>query len=251
MKRLTSYKCNLSLYAAPFFVAGFSYCAASFATQVCYASGDFDVNAVLRLVELSRLFIFCLLVFAGFLLCYVLVPPYQKETISYAYCCTVYDYCPGKDYPILYFKSEIPAGVIVCDEVETTPPERDSQDKVTLPVYGIYANLVAVSCEYAQDTLLTCTQTAPDRWLFKRYVQATALTTVSKTVSIVLQTCMWFALSNLFYVITVLDLTLNTAINRTSCVLLSVFVTVLPILCRKIKTVYNRDVYLRNRARRQ
>lgn len=239
------------MYATPFFAAGFSYCAATFATQVCYASGDFVVGDVLRLMELSRLFILCLSVIAILLLCYVLVPPYQKETVQYAYCCTVYDYCPGKDYPILYFKAELPAGVVVYNEVAVLPPERDAQDRVTLPVYGEYANLVAVSCEYAQDAVITCTQTAPDRWVFKRYVQATALANISKNVSIALQTCMWFALSNLIYDITVVDLTLNTAINRTCCVLLLVVGAVLPFLCRKIKTICNRAVYLNKRAKQQ
>lgn len=167
--------------------------------------------------------------------------------VTYAKCCKVDDFAPKYAPPALTFCTEVPYGLMTVREHTTEMPTRDVDDKVTIAVTGVYANMISVAHVYDKNEVVACKQIAQDFWEFRTYVQATVVGQLSNRVSKLLQICLFIALSCLYIVMTICDLTQNTVINRAICIGLYVLLFFAPYVTVRVYTHIKQLFYIYTR----
>lgn len=212
-----------------------------------YRNAIYDFTDLMLFACLSNVMIgVAVLLFAALLLMCIMhvKKENQAERVTYAYCCTVEDFDPMVSPPMLWFKSEAPYGLLTCSERKAEQLPNDTDMQAETCVTAAYANKVAVAKTYTEGALLTCERLEKNRWKFKEYIIAVPIVQLSERITNVLQLCAYVAMSSLYYVMTVIDLTQNTVINRISCICLYACILILPHICDYYYTQIKQILYM-------
>ena len=215
-----------------------------------YRIGVYSFADIMYIAQLGNILCnIAVLLFFGILGVTLLQQRKQKTSVyvTYAKCCKVDDFAPKYAPPALTFCTEIPYGLMAVREHATEMPVRDADDKVTVAVTGVYANRISVAHVYDKSEVVACKQLSQDFWEFRTYVQATVVGKISTRVSKLLQICLITALSCLYIVMTICDLTQNTIINRASCIGLYVLLLFAPHVIVRVYTHIKQLFYIYTR----